>query len=67
MNSSDLAIVTPSVTLNEVMYLEIPFIAIKTEDNQQYMYDYLKSKNLPILKKLEIDELVKFLKGFLYD
>ena len=32
MNEGDFAIVTPSVTLNEVVYLNVPFIAIKTAE-----------------------------------
>ncbi len=43
MNSSDFAIVTPSVTMNEVLFMEMPFIAIKTADNQNDMYEYLIS------------------------
>jgi UDP-2,4-diacetamido-2,4,6-trideoxy-beta-L-altropyranose hydrolase len=49
MARSDFAIVTPSVTLNEVWYMELPFIAIKTADNQKYMCGYLEEKNLAIL------------------
>ena len=41
MAKSNLAIITPSVTMNEVWYMEIPFIAIKVADNQRYMYKYL--------------------------
>ncbi|HHB51614.1 MAG TPA: UDP-2,4-diacetamido-2,4,6-trideoxy-beta-L-altropyranose hydrolase, partial [Saprospiraceae bacterium] len=41
MNEADFAIITPSVTMNEIFYLDIPFIAIKTADNQRYMYEYL--------------------------
>jgi len=44
MNQADLAIITPSVTLNEVIYMDIPFIAIKTADNQNYMFDYLQTR-----------------------
>jgi UDP-2,4-diacetamido-2,4,6-trideoxy-beta-L-altropyranose hydrolase/UDP-4-amino-4,6-dideoxy-N-acetyl-beta-L-altrosamine N-acetyltransferase len=41
MASSHFAIVTPSVTVNEIIYMDIPFIAIKTADNQDEMYAYL--------------------------
>jgi spore coat polysaccharide biosynthesis predicted glycosyltransferase SpsG len=42
MAKSDLAIVTPSVTLNEVFFMGLKFIAIKTASNQQEMYNYVK-------------------------
>jgi len=40
--NSDLAIVTPSVMVNEVFYLDVPFVAIKTSDNQKFMMQYLQ-------------------------
>ena len=45
MHEATLAIVTPSVTVNEVVYMRIPFIAIKTADNQNEMYKYLCEHN----------------------
>ena len=42
MAKSDLAIVTPSVVLNEVFYMGLKFIVIKTANNQQEMYNYVK-------------------------
>ncbi len=51
MNKSNFAIVTPSVTLNEVYFMNIPFISIKTASNQSNLYKYLKSKKYPVLKK----------------
>jgi len=45
MNNSDFAIITPSVTTYEAMYLNLPFLAIKTADNQRYVSDYLASCN----------------------
>lgn len=56
MAKSDFAIVTPSVIMNEVWYLNIPFIAIKVADNQVYMYQYLKEKNKLVLE--EFDSIV---------
>ncbi|CAA6825485.1 MAG: Unknown protein [uncultured Sulfurovum sp.] len=49
MAKSDFSIVTPSVTLNEVWYMKLPFIAIKTADNQKYMCKYLEERKLIIL------------------
>ena len=52
MNEADFAIVTPSVTLNEIVYLNVPFIAIKTADNQDEMYKYLAKMIIWFLKSL---------------
>lgn len=52
LSKSNFAISSPSVMLNEVFYMQIPFIAIKTADNQKYMYEYLKQKNFMVLKQM---------------
>ena len=57
MNNADFAIVPPSVTINEILYLGIPFIAIQTAENQKYMYDFIKNLNFIILKKFSVEEL----------
>ena len=51
MNQSDFAIVTPSVTVNEVYFMKLPFIAIKTAKNQDEIYKFLKQKKFLTLKK----------------
>lgn len=51
MAKSKLAIVSPSVTLNEVIFMDIPFIAIQTADNQVEMVNYLEDNELPIMRK----------------
>ncbi len=61
MAKSNLAIVTPSVTINEVYFMKLPFIAIKTADNQEDMYKYLKKKKYRTMKKFN----KKLLKNFL--
>ena len=38
MHLSGFAILTPSVTVNEAYFMKLPFIAIKTENNQTEMY-----------------------------
>ena len=62
---SDLCIVPPSVILNEVYFMNIPFIAIKTASNQKYMYKYLKKNDFCTLKsfdkKLFFNSLEKYL------
>jgi UDP-2,4-diacetamido-2,4,6-trideoxy-beta-L-altropyranose hydrolase/UDP-4-amino-4,6-dideoxy-N-acetyl-beta-L-altrosamine N-acetyltransferase len=57
MNKADFAIVTPSVTVNEIVYMNTPFIAIKTADNQRYMYEYLEKNNYPVLKTFDTYDL----------
>jgi len=57
MRKSDLAIVTPSVTMNEVYFMKLPFIAIMTADNQRDMYDFLKNKNYLTMKSFNKKKL----------
>lgn len=57
MNESDFAITTPSVTINEVLFLKLPFIAIKTAENQNDMYTYLIRNNYLALEKFDREEL----------
>jgi len=68
MRKSDFAIITPSVILNEVYFMQLPFITIKTAKNQRDIYSFLKNKRYPTLKKfhskklaLEIKQLLKSL------
>ena len=64
MNDSDFAIITPSVIAHEAMFLRLPFIGIKTADNQEIMYQYLCKKNSPILKSGELNKLLKMVNGY---
>lgn len=64
MSNSDFAIVTPSVTANEIFYLDLPMITIKTAKNQNQMYKYLKKKGYFTMKKFEKQKLKKYLKLF---
>ncbi len=45
MNQASCIITTPSVTINEVFYMDIPFIAIKIAENQNEIYQFLHKKN----------------------
>jgi len=67
MNEADFAIITPSVTINEIFYLNVPFIAIRTADNQKYMYEYLIEKNLFALEKFNVSLLKKYIKSLMQD
>ncbi|WP_418181148.1 UDP-2,4-diacetamido-2,4,6-trideoxy-beta-L-altropyranose hydrolase [Aliarcobacter lanthieri] len=64
MYESSFAIVTPSVTVNEIYYLDIPFIAIKTAKNQNEMYKYLIKNNYYVLKEFYNKKLKKYLEIF---
>jgi len=62
INQSKFAIVTPSVTVNEVYFIDIPFLAIKTADNQEDMYNYLLQNSFSIATKSNFkDYLCKIL------
>jgi UDP-2,4-diacetamido-2,4,6-trideoxy-beta-L-altropyranose hydrolase len=52
INQCDLAIVTPSVTVHEVLFLRKDFIAIKVTDNQDDMYKYLKRNRYKVCDDL---------------
>ncbi len=59
MNTADFAIVTPSVTVNEMVYMHLPFIAIKTAKNQDEMYQYLDQHHYAVLEKFDTADLLK--------
>ena len=61
LHQSRLAIVTPSVMVHEVLFMEVPFIAIKVASNQDDMYQYLKNNGFHILEKVKSVDLVNFL------
>ncbi len=65
IHKSDLAIVTPSVILNEVFFMDVPFIAIKVADNQNDMYKFLKNKNYTVMEYFSIPKLIKILNKIL--
>jgi len=62
MAKSDFAIVTPSVTVNEVYFMEVPFIAIKTAENQNDVYEYLKKKKYAVLAEFDEKKIIKMIK-----
>jgi len=65
MNKADFAIITPSVTINEIFYLNIPFVAIKTANNQKYMYEYLENNDLFVLEFFSAIALRKKIKSLI--
>lgn len=57
LHQSRLAIVTPSIMVHEVLFMEVPFIAIKTAQNQDDMYYYLKNNGYPALEAFDEHQL----------
>ena len=51
LHQSRLAVVTPSVMVHEVLFMEVPFIAIKVASNQDDMFAYLQKQEYPVLKE----------------
>ena len=65
MQESTLAIVTPSVTVNEIIAMDVPFIAIQTAKNQRYMAQYLMDNNYHVLTRFDKKILHKNIKALL--
>lgn len=61
IKSADLAIITPSVSANEVVFLKTPLISIKVAKNQRYMDEYLREKGYMSMKCFDGKKLEKFL------
>lgn len=61
MKTCTFAIVSPSVTCLESIYMELPLIAIKAVSNQQNTYNYLKKHNLLALESKDIDRLETYI------
>jgi UDP-2,4-diacetamido-2,4,6-trideoxy-beta-L-altropyranose hydrolase len=69
MNQSKLAIVTPSGIVQEALFMELPFIAIKIAPNQDDMVVYLNKNGYAVLSSFDpkilkdtVDESLKGLK-----
>lgn len=65
VRKSDFAIITPSVSANELYFMQKPFLAIQTAQNQEEMYRFLKKNGYCVMKnfsakKIE-DEIAKLL------
>jgi len=65
MNQSDVAIITPSVIAYESMYLDLPFLAIQTADNQRYISEYLESHNFLLGSAEALDGVKSLIKKLL--
>jgi len=65
MNSSDVAIITPSVISYEAMFLKLPFLAIQTAKNQRYVSEYLKEHHFLLGDAKNPDQLSSLIKKLL--
>ncbi len=65
MAESSFAIVSPSVILNEIFFMEKEFIAIRSASNQKSFYKYLNKNNYKVMKKFDKIQLKKFVKELL--
>lgn len=53
MKESNLGVVTPSLIASEAVFMGLPFVAIKTADNQEEMCRYLKKSGYSVLEKFQ--------------
>jgi len=56
MAKSEFGIITPSVISYEALYMKLPFIAIKTADNQNEIAKYLKKKRYKIILPRQVND-----------
>ncbi len=61
IKESDFAIVTPSVILNEVYAMQLPFIAVQTAENQADMATYLFERNEMVIEDFNLNKLRFFI------
>ena len=61
MAQSDFAIITPSVILNEVSFMKLPFIAIQTAENQKEIVKFLEKKKKECLHTFDKEKLSFFI------
>lgn len=59
LHQSRLAVVTPSVMVHEVLFMEVPFIAIKVASNQDDMFAYLQKQEYPVLKEWDASSFMQ--------
>ncbi len=59
INQSKFAIITPSVITNEVYFMGLAFLAIKTANNQNEMYRYLLQNNYKVVDNFQQEKIKK--------
>jgi len=62
INKSRFAIVTPSVMVHEVLFMGVDFLAIKTADNQDDIYNYLREKGYSTMSRYECNIFKKYMR-----
>ncbi|WP_245535164.1 UDP-2,4-diacetamido-2,4,6-trideoxy-beta-L-altropyranose hydrolase [Sulfuricurvum kujiense] len=60
LHQSRLAIITPSVMVHEVLFMEVPFIAVQTAANQEDMVVYLQQEGYIVLKEWDAGAIARF-------
>jgi UDP-2,4-diacetamido-2,4,6-trideoxy-beta-L-altropyranose hydrolase len=60
LHQSRLAIITPSVMVHEVLFMEIPFIALQSATNQEDMFVYLQKEGYTVLKEWDASAIARF-------
>ncbi|MCI4406147.1 MAG: UDP-2,4-diacetamido-2,4,6-trideoxy-beta-L-altropyranose hydrolase [Sulfuricurvum sp.] len=60
LHQSCLAIITPSVMVHEVLFMEVPFIAVQTAPNQEDMVVYLQQEGYSVLKEWDAGAIARF-------
>lgn len=60
LHQSSLAIITPSVMVHEVLFMEIPFIALQSATNQEDMFVYLEKEGYTVLKEWDASAIARF-------
>lgn len=66
MAQSHIAILTPSVILNEASFMELLFIPIQTADNQKEMVVFLEANEYPVIKTFDAEVLFATLHEFIW-
>ena len=59
LHQSHQAIITPSVMVHEVLYMEVPFTAIKTANNQDDLAMYLKQHDYLVIEEWTSDSITQ--------
>ena len=59
LHQSHFVITTPSVMVQEVLFMELPFLAIKVASNQDDMYAYLKQQGYAVMECFESQSFQK--------
>ncbi len=63
LHQSRFAIITPSVMVHEVLFMEIPFVAIKTAENQNDIFHYLKEHHYDVREEWDVDTITQLYKS----